>query len=222
MPPQLFRQEYEGERENFTGSVYGEWIDEAWLPTTKRSSDYIPEWPDARSVAPDAHRARLGRGPSRSAAVAVSSHGEGDRGGREYLERQRAFGAHLGGIRQELSRLAVNTCGPRTGTKRSSGSNSPRITCSSPRPRTIRWPAFSACCRGCTRSGSRSRTPVQALFDQMKKYRYAENVMPDGSKREKEKVYKKEDELPDCVRYALMTWPSLPKAGTRSPVGISA
>src|SRR5260370_26599742 len=38
--------------------------------------------------------------------------------------------------------------------------------------------------------------------------------MNDGQKRDKERVYKKEDELPDCVRYALMTWPSLPEMET--------
>ena len=26
-----------------------------------------------------------------------------------------------------------------------------------------------------------------------------------------ERVYKKDDELPDCLRYAVMTWPKLPK-----------
>jgi hypothetical protein len=35
--------------------------------------------------------------------------------------------------------------------------------------------------------------------------------MKDGSKREKERVYKLEDELPDCIRYAVMTWPTLPR-----------
>ena len=47
---------------------------------------------------------------------------------------------------------------------------------------------------------------------QMKSYRWAKNTSPtDGSAR-KERVYKKDDELPDCLRYALMTWPILPKA----------
>ena len=52
------------------------------------------------------------------------------------------------------------------------------------------------------------------LFAQMKTYRYALNTMHSGEKTGKEKVFKKEDELPDCVRYALMTHPSLPTAMT--------
>ena len=47
---------------------------------------------------------------------------------------------------------------------------------------------------------------------QMKAYRWAESKTRDGQLRDKEKVYKKNDELPDCIRYALMTWPELPEA----------
>jgi hypothetical protein len=46
---------------------------------------------------------------------------------------------------------------------------------------------------------------------QMKAYRWDEPKTRDGQMRNKEKVFKKEDELPDCIRYALMTWPRLPQ-----------
>lgn len=47
---------------------------------------------------------------------------------------------------------------------------------------------------------------------QMKSYRWADNYSPkDDAKKLKEKVYKKDDELPDALRYAVMTWPQLPK-----------
>jgi hypothetical protein len=45
----------------------------------------------------------------------------------------------------------------------------------------------------------------------MKAYRWAEDKTKDGQVR-KEKVYKLNDELPDCCRYFCMAWPSLPKA----------
>jgi hypothetical protein len=46
----------------------------------------------------------------------------------------------------------------------------------------------------------------------MSALRYADNFnTKDDSKHETERVYKKDDELPDCLRYALMTWPELPK-----------
>jgi hypothetical protein len=46
---------------------------------------------------------------------------------------------------------------------------------------------------------------------QMKAYRWAPDKAADGQVRQ-EKVYKKDDELPDCLRYAVMTWPLLPVA----------
>ena len=46
---------------------------------------------------------------------------------------------------------------------------------------------------------------------QMKSYRWADPNTKDGQHRDKEKVFKKDDELPDCLRYAVMTWPQLPK-----------
>ena len=47
-------------------------------------------------------------------------------------------------------------------------------------------------------------------LEQMRAYRWAETATKDGQQQEREKVYKKDDELPDCIRYALMTWPELP------------
>ena len=46
----------------------------------------------------------------------------------------------------------------------------------------------------------------------MRTYRYADNYSADGQKRDKEQVFKKDDELPDAVRYAIMAWPRLPVA----------
>lgn len=48
-------------------------------------------------------------------------------------------------------------------------------------------------------------------IEQMKAYRYADNYLNDGQKREKEEVFKKKDELPDALRYAVLAWPELPK-----------
>jgi hypothetical protein len=51
---------------------------------------------------------------------------------------------------------------------------------------------------------------VPLTIEQMRAYRYAENVSVDGQKK-KEGVFKQKDELPDALRYALMAWPELPK-----------
>jgi hypothetical protein len=47
-------------------------------------------------------------------------------------------------------------------------------------------------------------------FKQMQTYRYATNTATDGQKKDKEQVFKQKDELPDCLRYIVMAWPSLP------------
>ena len=53
-------------------------------------------------------------------------------------------------------------------------------------------------------------TRVPQTIRQLQAYRWAENVAADGQAR-KEKVFKKKDELPDALRYALMSWPILPR-----------
>lgn len=56
----------------------------------------------------------------------------------------------------------------------------------------------------------RSRCPK--TIEQMQAYRYLDNITADGQKRAKEEVFKKKDELPDAVRYAIMAYPELPAA----------
>ena len=46
---------------------------------------------------------------------------------------------------------------------------------------------------------------------QLKRYRYAENVLPDGQKRDKESVFRADDELPEALGAAVLAWPELPK-----------
>lgn len=209
MPPQLYRQEYEGERENFTGSVYGEYVDEAWLPDEESVKEYIPEWPALD--------------PSRRIIIGLDSGADHPFGGvahvvteraivavREYLERQRAFGAHLGAIRNTFP-ITQNTLW-------TANRNEAQLRLEFAAQGILVAPAENDQMAGIQRVLSWLYTKqykvaysCPRLFEQMKKYRYAENLMNDGSKRGQERVFKKEDELPDCVRYALMTWPSLPK-----------
>ena len=56
---------------------------------------------------------------------------------------------------------------------------------------------------------------VPRTIEQMRAYRYAKNLMPDGQKK-KEQVFKQKDELPDGLRYLLMGFPVLPDAITSS------
>lgn len=46
---------------------------------------------------------------------------------------------------------------------------------------------------------------------QLKRYRYAQNTLPDGQKRQTETVFRADDELPTALAVAVLAWPELPK-----------
>lgn len=209
MPPQLFKQEYEGERENFTGSVYGEYIDDAWLADDDAVRLYIPEWPDIH--------------PDRRILVPLDSGSDHPFGAckmvvtekgivvvSDYLERQRAYSMHLASIQAQFyPPVTAMWCANR---------NEAQLRTEFAAHGVGVAPAENDQAAGIQRVLSWLYTkqlkiayPCRRTFDQMKKLRYSpKNIGLDGQKAEKEKVFKKEDELPDCVRYGLMTWPSLP------------
>jgi hypothetical protein len=49
------------------------------------------------------------------------------------------------------------------------------------------------------------------LVKRLQSYRWAETNKKDGSTGPRELVFKKHDDLPDALRYGVMTWPELPK-----------
>jgi hypothetical protein len=209
MPPQLFRQEFEGERENFTGAVYGEWIDEAWLADDEAIRHYIPEWP---AISPS-RRVLIGLDSGADhpfGAVALVVTERGIVAVNDYLERQRAFSSHLLGIRMAL---------PTTGSVQwAANKNEAQLRLEFNAHNILVAPAENDQMAGIQRVLSWLYTKqlkiaytARRTFDQMKQYRYADNLMPSGEKKEREKVFKLKDELCDCVRYALMTWPVLPQ-----------
>lgn len=207
MPPQLFRQEYEGERENFTGSVYGEWIDQAWLADAEAVQAYIPEWP---AIDPTRRRLiGLDSGADHPfGAVELVVTDKGIVAVSDYLERQRAFGTHLSAIRAQFR--------PSGEVLWAANRNEAQLRLEFNANGILVAPAENDQMAGIQRVLSWLYTgqlkiayPCRRTFDQMKQYRYADNKLSDGQKL-KEKVFKVADELPDCIRYALMTWPSLP------------
>lgn len=210
MPPQLFRQEYEGERENFTGSVYGEWIDNAYLTDDDAIKDFIPEWPhlDAskRVIIPLDSGADHPFGATKMVVTEKGIVVVAD-----YLERQRAVSAHLIAIRTQFQ--------PPAETLWCANKNEAQLRLEFAAHSILVAPAENDQMAGIQRVLSWLYTgqlkiayPARRTFDQMKQLRFSpRNTGKDGEKNEKEKVFKLKDELPDCVRYGLMTWPSLPK-----------
>ncbi len=210
MPPQLFRQEYEGERENFTGSVYGEYIDQAYLADDTAIQEFIEEWP----LVNPSRRVLVGLDsgadhPFGAVKVVVTDKGLIAVG--DYLERQRAYSSHLLDIQ--------NTLHPPADTLWCANKNEAQLRLEFFAHGINVAPAENDQAAGIQRVLSwlyskqlKVAYTAKRTFDQMKTLRYSpKNVGADGQKAEKEKVFKVKDELPDCVRYAVMTWPSLPK-----------
>ena len=46
---------------------------------------------------------------------------------------------------------------------------------------------------------------------QLRRYRFAENTLPDGQKRLSENVFRADNELPEALAVAVLAWPELPK-----------
>ncbi len=207
MPPQIFRQEFEGERENFTGSVYAEFLDDTWLADDNAVREYIPEWPQL-----DPSR-RVITGLDSGAdhpfgAVAIVACEKGMVAVKEYLERQRAFSAHLAVIMTQFP------SGPNV--MWAANRNEAQLRLEFAAQGLLVAPAENDQMAGIQRVLAWLYTKqfkiaytCPRLFEQMKTLRFAENIAHDKQKRQ-EKVFKVDDELPDAVRYSLMCWPTLP------------
>lgn len=209
MTDTMYRQEYEADFVNFTGSVYGGLLKDQILHTDDAIKQLIPEWPKIDSW--------------RQVIVGIDTGADHPFGGiklvategglvvvGEYLERDKVFVQHCNSLKalagSPTTRWAIN--------------------------KNERQPMLELAQHGifCQKSENeiiagteRVKSWLQAkqlwfaasrcpqTLNQMHAYRWAENKTKDGQVG-KEKVFKLADELPDCLRYALMTWPTLPKA----------
>ena len=209
MSPEMYAQEYEASFVTFTGAIYQN-FDQQILRTDEQIKKIIPEWPNID--------------PWRPVLVGLDTGADHPFGGlkvvatdaglvcvAEYLERNKSFLEHAGSLHW-LSKQGGSSA-----------------------PLTIHWACNKNEKQGMIELAQHGIYPkaaennqvagiervrtwlhqkqlwfvadrVPKTIKQMKSYRWDENQAKDGSKRI-EKVYKKEDELPDCLRYALMTWP---------------
>ena len=211
MSDTMYRQEYEADFVVFTGSVYGGSITPQILRNDEAVQKLIPEWPKIASWRQVLVGIDTGADHPFGAVKLVATE-DGLVVVGEYLERDKVFAQHC----YNLKVLAASST-----TKWAINKNE-------------RQPMLELAQHGiyCQRSENeiiagteRVKSWLQAkqlwfvqsrcprTLDQMHAYRWAENTAKDGQLR-KEKVFKLQDELPDCLRYALMTWPTLPKHKT--------
>ena len=209
MSDQMYRQEYEADFVIFTGAVYGGAIDSQILYTTEDIQKFIPEWPD---IAPW-RQVLVGMDTGADhpfGAVKVVATERGLVVTNEYLERNRPFIQHANALKSmansPTARWALNK-----------NERQPMFELAQ-HGITNLFPAENDIIAGTERVKSWLfcnqlffvEKNCQNTIKQMKTYRWADNLTAKDQQKRQEKVYKKEDELPDSLRYALMSWPQLP------------
>lgn len=214
MSEEMYRQEYEADFVVFQGAVYGGSISESQILRTDNDvRKVIPEWPTIGSNRQILVGIDTGADhPFGAVKLIVTEFGIVAAG--EYLERHKSFIEHAANLKQ----LAYSHgFGP---VRWAINKNDRQPSLELAQHGIFCEKAQNDIIAGTERVKSWLTTKQLYFIErltphtikQMKSYRWADNYSPkDEQKKVKEKVYKKEDELPDALRYAMMVWPQLPK-----------
>ncbi len=212
MPADVFAAEYQGRDVNFSGSVYGSLIEPQILRDDTAVQKLIPEWPNLSSTRAIVIGLDSGADHPFGAVLVVPTPAGLVICG-EYLERQQAMMTHLASIQGRFGTARFSNI------KWAANKNEAQLRLEFGLRGVGVIPAENKHALGIQRVQSWLTTGqmffvasrVPKTIEQMKAYRYADNYLNDGQKREKEEVFKKKDELPDALRYAVLAWPELPK-----------
>jgi len=207
----MYRQEYEADFVTFQGAVYGNLIDQHVLRNESDVRILIPEWPNIDPWRPCIIGIDTGADHPFGAVKIVQT----ERGlvvVSDYLERNRSFYQHA----MELKKLAGNSANIKFAINKNEKQQSIELA----QHGIFCQKSENDIVAGTERVKSWLQahqlwfidSKVTRTVQQMNAYRWADPPDDGKEKRLKEKVYKLEDELPDCIRYALMTWPVLPSA----------
>lgn len=209
MPDKMYRQEYEADFVTFTGAVYGEELQRYhFLNSDEAVRCFIPEWPQISPQRPVIIGIDTGADHPFGAVKLVSTE-KGLIVVGEYLERERSFIKHASALKSlagvEKPRYAINK-------------NDKQASIELAQHGVYAAKAENDVVAGTERVKSWLVTnqlffvadKVPQTIRQMQAYRWADNTNTDGQTR-KERAFKKNDELPDALRYALMSWPILPR-----------
>lgn len=209
MSSTMYRQEYEADFVTFTGSIYGDHINDTHILRDDIAiKSMIPDWPNISSYPVIVGLDTGADHPFGAVKIISTERGLVVVG--EYLERDKSFVQHANAIK----RLAGSTTA-----KFAINKNERQPMIELGQHGIYCQPANNDQVAGIERV--KSWLYAGQLFfveklcpqtlQQMKAYRWAENTSPKDGAARKERVFKKADELPDCVRYICMAWPILPK-----------
>ena len=211
MTDQFFKQEYESDRSNAEGLIYGDLVRNNVLKTDDDVKRWIPEWP---AISP-ARKVLVGIDEGADhpfGAVMVVVVDKGLVVVRDYLKRMKAFSLAHDEIYREFG---LSSFSDRTF---SANKNALNLRLEWGQKGTGVVQAESNQDAGIQRVQSWLVTgrmkfayTAERTIAQMEAYRRGDNIKPStGEKKEKEGVFKLKDELPDGIRYLVMTWPELP------------
>jgi hypothetical protein len=210
LSPEMYRQEYLAELVTFTGAIYGEALKESHvLHTSDEIKALIPSWPSLEGLQVIVGLDTGADHPFGASKLVSTEKGLVVVG--EYLERHKSFIEHA----SALKRLAASTT-----TRWAINKNE--------RQPMLELAQHGIYCQGANNDQVSGIERVKSwlyahqlyfyapncprTIQQMKSYRWDENYSARDGQARKEKVFKKNDELPDCLRYAVMSWPTLPVA----------
>lgn len=209
--PEFFAEEYRAERRNATGNIYDyQLIEKQTLLTDDEIRRKLPEWPAIN--------------PSRQILIGLDYGADHPFGATmtvvteyglvviaEYLERMKALSLQLDAIRESFKLHRF-----------------PNITWAANKNEVGLRLEFGLRGVGVVQAENSQHMGIQRVqswlysgqmflahtcpktIAQLREYRYATNYAIDGQKKNIEQVFKKNDELPDTLRYAMMAWPELP------------
>lgn len=208
MTEKMFRQEYEADFVSFQGAIYDEDFYHQVLQTDDAVKAFIPEWPD---IAPW-RQVMIGIDTGADhpfGAVKMVSTAKGVVVVGEYLRRHSSYLEHSSAIlslaanpnaryalnkneRQGIIELTRHGLTNLTEAPNDNLAGIQRVQ--SLLKQKQLWFALPSCPK---------------TVQQMMAYRWAENTNPKDGQARRERVYKVNDDLPDCVRYACMAFPLL-------------
>lgn len=215
MSPEMFQQEHEADFVTFTGAIYGNMLTPQILHTDEEIKKHLPEWP----VIEPWREVYMGIDTGADHPFGALKTVIGDKGlivVEEYLQREKSFLEHATAMKAMANasfvRWAINK-----------NEKQPMIELAQHGIHCLQ--AANDQMSGIERVKSLLfqkhlwfiESKVPKTIQQLKAYRYDENYSAKDGQKLKEQVFKKNDELPDCLRYIAMVYPRL-KANPPAPV----
>lgn len=223
MTPEMYQQEYEADIVTFTGAIFGDHVPPCLIEgTDEQMKYYFPEWPNLDPGRPCVMGIDPGTDhPFGAGKWVASPHGLVKVG--EYMDRGRPFAIHAQHV-QTLKgtaqcRIAIDRSAAQAqielaqyGLYTVQADNDVVAGIN----RMLSWMIAS---KNSVQRGGPGTLPsgmvlprrlVPKTIKQYQSYRWADNEKKDGSTKHRELVHKKNDDLIDPDRYALMLYPHLP------------